>query len=358
MYKDVAKEDLIFLQDSLESSNIQMAVESNNEISESLSIIDDAIRTGNWTDEALDALENLNTEKYGKILKRFSQEELRSSDGILAQAETIIARGSRGTDSENSSSNRERTKRQEQQVETWAKENGLWYNDYQESKDGSLESVIESDGGVFSEKSGSESLVYWMPDGTAVKAIDASHYEGDLQGLFDKIILHNSMFPETSYTVLGFGKDRGGTFRIIVKQTIIRGERPTIDEILKFIDSLGIEKIKGWYYTKDGKRFTDLNYGNIIKVGENKFAVIYCDVEFTREYLNNTQEQDTAHDSFDVQTKNEQTKTPDITQQFTTSEGEVYGFVDKVGNIYLDEDVISPEHPIHEYTHLWDRAVA
>ena len=44
--------------------------------------------------------------------------------------------------------------------------------------------------------------------------------------------------------------------------------------------------------------------------------------------------------------------------QFTTPEGEVYGFVDKEGNIYLDEDVISLEHPIHEYTHLWDRAVA
>ena len=92
-----------------------------------------------------------------------------------------------------------------------------------------------------------------MPDGTAVKAIDASHYEGDLQGLFDKIILHNSMFPETSYTVLGFGKDRGGTFRIIVKQTIIRGERPTTDEILKFIDSLGIEKSKAGIIQKMGK---------------------------------------------------------------------------------------------------------
>ena len=38
---------------------------------------------------------------------------------------------------------------------------------------------------------------------------------------------------------------------------------------------------------------------------------------------------------------------------FTTPQGEVYGFVDKEGNIYLDETVISPEHPIHEYTHLW-----
>ncbi len=42
---------------------------------------------------------------------------------------------------------------------------------------------------------------------------------------------------------------------------------------------------------------------------------------------------------------------------FTTPQGEIYGFVDKAGNIYLDETVISPEHPIHEYTHLWDRAV-
>jgi hypothetical protein len=47
-----------------------------------------------------------------------------------------------------------------------------------------------------------------------------------------------------------------------------------------------------------------------------------------------------------------------IAEIFTTPEGEVYGFVDKEGNIYLDETVISPEHPIHEYTHLWDRVVA
>jgi hypothetical protein len=43
---------------------------------------------------------------------------------------------------------------------------------------------------------------------------------------------------------------------------------------------------------------------------------------------------------------------------FMTPNGEVYGFVDEKGNIYLDETVISPEHPIHEYTHLWDRTLA
>lgn len=36
-----------------------------------------------------------------------------------------------------------------------------------------------------------------------------------------------------------------------------------------------------------------------------------------------------------------------------TSKEEVFGFVDKEGNIYLDEINISLEYPIHEYTHLW-----
>ena len=44
-------------------------------------------------------------------------------------------------------------------------------------------------------------------------------------------------------------------------------------------------------------------------------------------------------------------------ETFMTPQGEVYGFVDKDGNIYLDETKISPEHPIHEYTHLWDKTV-
>lgn len=45
------------------------------------------------------------------------------------------------------------------------------------------------------------------------------------------------------------------------------------------------------------------------------------------------------------------------TQAFTTPQGEVYGFIDKEGNVYLDETKISPNHPIHEYTHLWDRVI-
>ena len=44
-------------------------------------------------------------------------------------------------------------------------------------------------------------------------------------------------------------------------------------------------------------------------------------------------------------------------QQFITPQGIVYGFATPDGRIYLDRRIIRPEHPIHEYTHLWDRAV-
>lgn len=43
---------------------------------------------------------------------------------------------------------------------------------------------------------------------------------------------------------------------------------------------------------------------------------------------------------------------------FKDSKGVVYGYVDNAGIIYLNKNKIRPEHPIHEYTHIWDRVVA
>lgn len=40
------------------------------------------------------------------------------------------------------------------------------------------------------------------------------------------------------------------------------------------------------------------------------------------------------------------------------SKGVVYGYVDNDGIIYLNKNKIRPEHPIHEYTHIWDKVVA
>jgi len=46
---------------------------------------------------------------------------------------------------------------------------------------------------------------------------------------------------------------------------------------------------------------------------------------------------------------------PDI-RELRTPKGELYGFAYK-GEIYLDETKMSPQVPIHEYTHLWDGVI-
>lgn len=43
---------------------------------------------------------------------------------------------------------------------------------------------------------------------------------------------------------------------------------------------------------------------------------------------------------------------------FTTPDGTVYGYATKDGRMVLDRSAIKPEHPLHEYTHLWDNVVA
>lgn len=51
-------------------------------------------------------------------------------------------------------------------------------------------------------------------------------------------------------------------------------------------------------------------------------------------------------------------RTNDDIYFFKDSKGAVYGYVDDDGIIYLNKNKINPEHPIHEYTHIWDRVVA
>ena len=106
----------------------------------------------------------------------------------------------------------------------------------------------------------------------------------------------------------------------------------TIEEIQAFKPSIDTIKTA---YNKDGL------------IGTNKFE------NNTIEYI--------AYDSNQIKSATDNngmfsTENDDI-RMYKTPNGEVYGFVDKEGNIYLDENVISPEHPIHEYTHLWDRAL-
>ena len=340
-----------------EHGDLQMAV-NNNETEKSLTIIDEAIKTGNWTDEALQELDNLIKEYYNgrneitQILGRSLSETSRRSEAYAAAS--IIARRVQGSVRQSDGTlsvlreftTRTRERRLiERALQQWAQENGWWWNDY--ASESTLDNYLVSEYGE-KKAEGSESFVYQSKDGNyVIKAMSAIASDGDIGELLQKIELYNQIFPDTSLEILGFGKTKDGNFRVILQQPLIKGETISAreaEEALK--DQLGVKKgpVEHSQTLFDGKVILrDItnpeNRGNILKSANGNYYVIDADIAFSEE-IKAELNKDTIDDAI---------------QLFTTPEGEVYGFVDKQGRIYLDEAVISPEHPIYEYTHLWGR---
>lgn len=340
-----------------EHGDLQMAV-NNNETEKSLTIIDEAIKTGNWTDEALQELDNLIKEYYNgrneitQILGRSLSETSRRSEAYAAAS--IIARRVQGSVRQSDGTlsvlreftTRTRERRLiERALQQWAQENGWWWNDY--ASESTLDNYLVSEYGE-KKAEGSESFVYQSKDGNyVIKAMSAIASDGDIGELLQKIELYNQIFPDTSLEILGFGKTKDGNFRVILQQPLIKGETISAREAVEALKTqLGTENngeehsqtlFGGKVILKDITN--PQNRGNILKSADGNYFVIDADIIFS-EAAKNKQNKDTIDDAI---------------QLFTTAEGEAYGFVDKQGRIYLDETVISPEHPIHEYTHLWDR---
>ena len=121
-------------------------VESDNNFNaSSFEYIDNAILTGNWTDEALDQLDNLINEynngrnEITQILGRGLSERSRGSEAYAAAS--IIARRVQGSVQKSNGTvspveefrarNRKR-RLKENAIQQWAQENGWWWNDFAE----------------------------------------------------------------------------------------------------------------------------------------------------------------------------------------------------------------------------------
>ena len=96
----------------------------------------------------------------------------------------------------------------------------------------------------------------------------------------DRITLHNTYFPETKFTVIGFGRNGNGDFKILVEQPFIQGTRLTDDEICKFVTSLGFEMKNphNWTYATPQIYLSDMHDENIIKAKNGSIFVIDCDI--------------------------------------------------------------------------------
>ena len=163
----------------------------------------------------------------------------------------------------------QRAEAQTAAIESWARAVGCW-----------TDNVDEAFNKLFGEQlaEGGEAHVY--DNGVSiVKRIALDYYILPMLAL-DRITLHNTLFPTTKMTVLGFGRTSDGAFQILVQQQFIHGVSVTEAEIKDYAESLGFQLIapQNWTYATPGIYLSDLHDENLIKTPQGNILVIDCDI--------------------------------------------------------------------------------
>lgn len=185
-----------------------------------------------------------------------SEEQGRTAGGRRNVEAAVIARASKGAGSPATSK-----ERQVEALTEYAKQSGSW---------------VEDAAAKFGEETerGSEASVHDNKDGTVTKVI-APYYSEDASDFLDRISLHNHLFPETKYTLEGFGKNDKGEFSFIVKQPFIKADdHASREEIESDLKERGFEKIGKDKYSNSHYILEDITPDNVLKTGDGNFQYI------------------------------------------------------------------------------------
>jgi len=164
---------------------------------------------------------------------------------------------------------RQRGTKQEAVIELWAKTSGCW---------------IENVGNTLSHSFGEEiaeggEAVVFDHGTTLIKSIGLDYFILPILAL-DRISLHNAYFPETQLTVLGFGRDQRGEFKIIVEQPFIGGTHVSDKDIKDYMIQMGFElkNPHNWTYTTPEIYLSDIHDENVIRSNTGAICVVDCDI--------------------------------------------------------------------------------
>ena len=163
----------------------------------------------------------------------------------------------------------QRGAKQEAAIEQWAKAVGIWT----ERVDDELPRIL---GEQIAE--GGEAKVY-DHGATLIKSIGLDYF---IQPVFalDRIALHNTYFPETRLTALGFGRDSRGEFKIIAEQPFIDGQPVSDAEIADYMHQMGFElkNPRNWTYATPDIYLSDMHDENVIRSAAGNMFVVDCDI--------------------------------------------------------------------------------
>lgn len=129
--------------------------------------------------------------------------------------------------------------------------------------------------------SGVENEVYLNSHGNLIYKVNNLMTSKSLLALFDRLILHNSIFPQTFYLLSGLTGFSNGSIYPILRQDFIMNEREaTPIEIDMYMAAIGFQKISEAKYSNGVIEVSDLHPRNVLRDSEGDIYVI--DAEFKK----------------------------------------------------------------------------
>ena len=164
---------------------------------------------------------------------------------------------------------RQQGAKQEICIEQWAKAVNCWTDSIDDFLQHTLGEEIAE---------GGEAIVFDHGT-TLIKSIGLDYFIKPILAL-DRIALHNAYFPETQLTVLGFGRNRDGEFKILVEQPYIRGSHLSDAEIAEYMERMGFElkNLRNWTYATPEIYLSDMHDENVIRSEDGPICVVDCDI--------------------------------------------------------------------------------
>jgi hypothetical protein len=122
---------------------------------------------------------------------------------------------------------------------------------------------------------GGESEIYLAPDQLhVIKSNDAVYYATWLE-YFNSLVIHNLLFPNTAYKLVGFTLGKEGELRAVLQQRFIEGEQADLADIKELLSFNGFAPTKRQDYlnTEFGLILEDMHDENVIARNDVLFFI-------------------------------------------------------------------------------------
>jgi hypothetical protein len=112
---------------------------------------------------------------------------------------------------------------------------------------------------------GGESKVYLSEDGRSVIKVNDAGYYATWTEYFNSLLLHNVLFSNTAYSLLGF-KEFDQKLLAVIQQPFVEGGQAALEHIEEFLNFNNFRKIRRQdYYNKElGLALEDMHDENVI----------------------------------------------------------------------------------------------